>query len=150
MDNIKKFLVEAKKNTYANNSGQIDSSRLRSYDLKYSDEDYVYVDSYFGTHSFSGQEIIWHKEEPVWSMNYYGNVLSSDFKSSFLKEALMHPDLELPYRGQPLYRKGDYTYIMEIDGDFDKFSGYEKILFRDSLTYELFFHGGKIIDEHFD
>lgn len=54
MNNIKQFLIDEKK-TYANNTGQTDSSPLRSYDLKQSDGDYIYVDSQLGTHSFSGQ-----------------------------------------------------------------------------------------------
>lgn len=150
MDTIKQFLVNAKQNTYANNMGQADSSRPNSYDLKYCDGDFIYVDSYLGTHSFSGQEIIWSKNEPVWSMNYYGDVLNTDFNSSFLKAALMFPSLELPYRGKSFYRQDDYTYIMEVIGAFNKFSGSEKIFFKDLLTYELFSHGGKIIDNHFD
>lgn len=150
MKNIKQFLVDAKQNTYANNTGQTSSSRPNSYDLKYCEGDFIYLDSYLGTHSFSGQEIIWYKNEPVWSMNYYGDVLNTDFKSSFLKTALMFPSQELPYRGKEFYRQGDYTYIMEVDGEFHKFSGSEKIFFKELLTYELFFHGGKIIDKHFD
>ncbi|MFD1902695.1 DUF5680 domain-containing protein [Enterococcus termitis] len=94
--------------------------------MKYFQGDFVYLDSYVGTHSFSGQEIIWYNSKPVWSMNYYGDVLSSDFKSSFLKSALMFPSLELPCRGKTFYRQDDYTYIMEVDGEFNKFSGSEK------------------------
>jgi hypothetical protein len=150
MEEIKQFLVKAKQNTYANSTGQTVSSRPHSYDLEYSEEEFTYLDSYVGTHSFSGQEIIWKNQEPIWSMNYYGNVLHSSFKSSFLKAALMHPTTALPYRGKEFYREEEYTYLMEVTGNFDKFSGSEKIFFNDVLTYELFFHGGKIIDKHFD
>lgn len=83
--------------------------------------------------------MIWYQDEPVWSMNYYGDVLNAEFKSSFLKEAVMYPSIELPYRGKKFYRKDDYTYLMEVNGNFNKFSGVEKIFFEDSLTYELFF-----------
>lgn len=146
MDELKQFLVDAKKNTYANSSGKINSSRFKSYDLQYIDGDYVYLDSYFGTQSFSGQEIVWYKDEPVWSMNYYGDALSKEFKTSFLKEALMFPSIELPYRGQRFFQKDKFTYIMEVCGEFEKFTGSEKVFFEEKLTYELFFHGGKIID----
>ena len=150
MNTIKQFLVNAKKNTYANNTGQTSSSRPGSYDLQYSEGDLVYLDSYLGTHSFSGQEIIWYRKEPIWSMNYYGDVLNSNFKSSFLKSALMFPSVASPYRGKSFYREGDYTYVMDVIGHFEKFSGSEKIFSKDLLTYELFFHGGKIVDKHFD
>ncbi len=83
-------------------------------------------------------------------MNYYGDVLNPDFKSSFLKSALMSPSIELPYRGKLLFKQDDYTYTMNVNGNFDKFSGVEQVFFHDKLTYELFFHGGKIIDKHFD
>ncbi|WP_438762312.1 DUF5680 domain-containing protein [Enterococcus sp. AZ194] len=150
MENILTFLVKAKRETYANNTGQTDSSRLQSYDLQFAEGKYMYRDSYVGTHSFSGQEIVWYDKEPVWSMNYYGDVLDHKFKSSFLKSALMNPSEKLPYRGPRLLRKEAYTYVMDVSGDFDKFSGTEKIYFEDLLVYELFFHGGKIIDKHFD
>lgn len=149
MEAIKPFLVRAKQHTYANSTGKTSSSRLNSYDLEYEEDDFIYRDSYFGNLSFSGQEIVWYKNEPVWSMNYYGDVLSPKFNSSFLKSALMFPTIDLPYRGQTFYREDDYTYIMETTGNFNKFSGSEKIFFKDLLTYELFFHGGKIIDKNF-
>lgn len=147
---IRKFLVNAKQQTYANNTGQTNSSRIQSYDSEYVDGDFVYRDSYVGTHLFSGQEIVWYKKEPVWSMNYYGEVLNDSFKSVFLKAALMNPSEELPYRGASIYKEADYTYIMDVSGTFDKFLGMEKIFFQDKLVYELSFHGGKIIDKHFD
>ncbi|MFD2387357.1 DUF5680 domain-containing protein [Enterococcus rivorum] len=83
-------------------------------------------------------------------MNYYGQVIDNNFKNSFLKEALMHPSFDLPYRGREIYVKEDYTYKMDVSGDFSCFKGSEKIYFKNILTYALSFHGGKIIDKHFD
>ena len=58
MKNIIEFLLSAKQNTYANDSGQTKSSRPNSYDLEYSKDDYHCLDTYLGTHSFSGQEVL--------------------------------------------------------------------------------------------
>ncbi|MFD1902587.1 DUF5680 domain-containing protein [Enterococcus termitis] len=107
------------------------------------------MDSYVGTHSFSGQEIIWYNSKPVWSMNYYGDVLSSDFKSSFLKSALMFPSLELPCRGKHSIVRMITHILWKLMVSSISFR-VQKNLFKDLLTYELFFHGGKIIDNHFD
>ncbi|MDR0922254.1 MAG: DUF5680 domain-containing protein [Lactobacillales bacterium] len=144
------FLLRAKKNTYATSSGQMRSSRPSSYDYQYAEGDLLYIDSYLGTHLFSGEEAIWDKENPVWAMNYTGRVLNDHFSSSFLKKALTKPFKEYPYRGQPLFSEGDYTYIMEVAGVFEWFKGHEKIYYNGEIVYELEFHGGVVIDKHFD
>lgn len=102
---IIKFLLEAKKNTYAANTGQITSSRPASYDLSYEEGEYLYIDSYLGTHLFSGQEAVFKSGCPVWAMNYSGRVLSDNFQSKFLKNALMHPTQNFPYRGPKFFKK---------------------------------------------
>ena len=66
-------------------------------------------------------------------MNYYGQVIDNNFKNSFLKEALMHPSFDLPYRGREIYVKEDYTYKMEVSGDFSCFTGSEKFISKTSL-----------------
>lgn len=72
-------------------------------------------------------------------MNYYGDVLNPDFKSSFLKSALMSPSIELPYRGKLLFKQDDYTYTMNVNGNFDKFSGVEQVFFTINLLMNSFF-----------
>ncbi|MDR2977046.1 MAG: DUF5680 domain-containing protein [Streptococcaceae bacterium] len=150
MDKYIDFLLKAKKNTYANNSGQILSSRPSSYDQWYEEGDLTYIDSYLGTHLFTGEEAIWEANNPVWAMNYTGRVLSDNFSSKVFKRALMHPTAEYPYRGQPIYREEDYTYVMDVQGEFDWFAGKESMYYKEELVYELLFHGGKVIDKHFD
>lgn len=51
-------------------------------------------------------------------MNYYGRVLSDEFNSNFLKEALLTVNKKQPFRGQNCYQNGDYTYICKSNGDF--------------------------------
>lgn len=153
MENIKiiEFLLEAKRNTYAASQGKMDSSRPNSYDLSFEKGRLKYIDSYLGTHLFTGEEAIWEDECPIWAMNYSGRVLDeANFSSRFLKEALMHPNEEYPYRGLPLFKQGEYTYLMEVQGDFSWFTGRELIFKHSLLVYELNFHGGKVLDKHFD
>lgn len=99
---------------------------------------------------FSGEEAVWEAGNPIWAMNYSGRVISENFSSKHLKAALMHPTAEFPYRGQPIYHEGDYTYVMDVQGDFDWFSGKEMIYYKAELVYDLLFHGGKVLDKHFD
>lgn len=145
------FLIEAKKNTYASGFGKVDSSRPHSYDLEFNSGKYKYIDSYLGTHLFTGEEAIWNQLNPVWAMNYSGRVIIEEkFSSKFLKKALMDPTIDYPFRGKPFYSEGDYTYVMEANGDFSWFIGRELIFNKDELVYELNFHGGLVLDTHFD
>lgn len=150
-DVLIEFLIEAKKNTYASSTGKVASSRPNSYDLEFNLGELKYIDSYLGTHLFTGEEAIWNELKPVWSMNYTGRVLNEDkFSIDFLKKSLMEPTCLYPYRGKPIFKDGEYTYVMEVNGDFSWFVGREVIFFKDELIYELNFHGGLVLDKHFD
>ena len=80
------FLVKAKKATYANKTNKVNSSRKESHDYSYQENNYIYLDSFFGAENFSGQEIVYKDEKPCWSMNYYGRVIGKNFNGDFLKE----------------------------------------------------------------
>ena len=141
------FIVEAKKNTYACadsfNAARVASSRLRSKDLAYEAGDFKYWDTYVGGSYFSGTEVVWHKEVPVWSMNYAGRLLSGQL-DNFLMDALAQVNVEMPYRGPVFYRDGKYTYVNSVSGKLDWFQGAEKIYYDDEMIYELFYHGGMV------
>ncbi len=143
---VKEFLCRAKKETYAAGLGKIESTRPNSYDLEYNEGSLKYMDSYVGTEKFSGEEVVWIDENPIWAMNYTGRVIDRNFSSKFLKAALMNPTVEYPFRGQPLFQDGNYTYVMEVRGDFNWFDGRELIFYKDVLVYELNFHGGQVVD----
>jgi hypothetical protein len=89
------FLVETKVNTYAAQKGKIDSSRKGSHDLAYRKGGYSSVDSYFGEKDFSGAEIVYQEEKPIWSMNYYWKMLRDDVPRpprQFCASAQRHDD----------------------------------------------------------
>lgn len=139
------FLVKAKQSTYASKQNKIQSSRLDSHDYAYEDENYRYIDSFFGSSLFSGQEIVYHKDKVCWSMNYYGKVLNNHFSGDFLKEALLQVKAINPLRGPDIYQQGEYTYVCHVDGDKDMFCGTEDIYYQSTLVYQGYFHGGMIM-----
>ena len=136
------FLVKAKKATYANKTNKVNSSRKESHDYSYQENNYTYLDSFFGAENFSGQEIVYKDEKPCWSMNYYGRVIEENFNGDFLKEALLQVDEELPFRGPLFYQKGEYLYLLRIQGKIDFFQGVEEIYYQTYKVYEGFIQGG--------
>lgn len=142
--NIIKFLIRAKKATYAGKGAETVSSRPKSHDLTYSENDLMYYDTYLGGDRFAGEEAIWIDNIPYWSMNYAGRVTGDNFSGDFLKDALSHVNADKPFRGPEMYSDGDYTYFCEVNGDFEWFQGNENISFKGRIIYECFFHGGII------
>ena len=53
------FLIRAKQATYAGKGAETVSSRVKSHDLVYSEEDYMYYDTYLGGDKFAGEEALW-------------------------------------------------------------------------------------------
>lgn len=143
--NIRPFLIRAKKNTYAAGENEILPTKPNSHDFQYEEKDYLYRDSYLGNQKFIGEECVWIKENPVWAMNYYGQSLNDNFNAAFLKEALSHVSENMPFRGPELYQKGDYIYQCQIQGDFEDFIGEEKIFCRQEKTYVCHFQGGSLL-----
>jgi len=54
--NVIKFLIKAKKATYAGKGAQTASSRPNSHDLQYSEGQLKYIDTYLGGSKFAGEE----------------------------------------------------------------------------------------------
>ncbi len=138
------FLIKAKQATYAGKGAETTSTREKSHDLIYSDGDYMYYDTYLGTGKFAGEEALWVKGIPFWSMNYIGRVTGDNFSGDFLKEALLRVPEDKPFRGPEHYTDGDYTYHCEVDGSFEWFQGRETIYYKGTEIYECIFHGGLV------
>lgn len=138
------FLIKAKTSTYANKQHKSQQLRADSHDYSYEENDYKYCDSFFGRSYFSGQEVVYIKDAVCWSMNYYGNVLSEQFKGDFLKDALMNVTNKQPFRGPELYQKGEYIYISHTLGTMSSFEGHEEIYYKTQKIYEGKYHGGII------
>ena len=141
------FVAEAKKNTYANfSAGKVDPSRPASTDLAHESSDFKYLDTFVGGANFSGTEVVYHKNTPVWSMNYIGRQLSGEVNHTidFLTKVLANVNLTMPYRGPEFLHDGKFIYVNSVNGDFNWFQGFEKIYYECKHVYELVYHGGII------
>ncbi|MDH4330558.1 MAG: DUF5680 domain-containing protein [Candidatus Moranbacteria bacterium] len=150
MNNLKKFIIKAKINTYASN-GEGGEKRLSdgSKELSFKEGDLLYVDRYYGSDPFSGEEVVFESSKAVWIMNYYGKCLGGEVLKdeiySFLKKALREVDFENPYRGPLNFCEGDLYYKNKVNGNFEYFHGEEKIFYGKKLVYELTYHGGRVV-----
>lgn len=145
MQDIRNFLVRAKKDTYITGENAVESTQPGSHDFRYEDGAYLYVDTYFGGQKFVGGERVWVSNSAVWAMNYCGQSLNENFDINFLKEALSHMSVSMPLRGPEFYQRGDYIYLCQTRGDFEYFAGEERIYCRQERTYICTFHGGAIL-----
>ncbi len=151
-DDLYNFLVEAKKNTYANENVKKDlSSRKGSFDYEYSNDKMIYHDTYFGGTKFMGEEVVYSSgDTPIWGMNYYGvtlnESLSEEAIDNALRPALMKvgEDDVLPLRGPKEYMNNGYRYTFEVSGSLEYFEGIETIFKGDEKIYILKCHGGVI------
>ncbi len=146
------FLIEAKKQTYANKKvKKQEPSRRGSYDYEYSKGNMVYHDTYFGGINFMGEEVVYEKfDTPIWGMNYYGitldESLSDEVYTKVLRPALMQvgSDDLIPVRGPREYTNGEYKYTFDVSGDLNYFEGEEVIYKNNKRVYVLKCHGGVI------
>ena len=141
---LRRFLMRAKKRTYASGQNTAPPSRPQSHDFRYSEQDYLYIDTYLGSRNFTGEEAVWIRDTPVWALNYYGVSLDETFYSAFLKEALSQVPAELPLRGPEYFRNEDFTYVCRTQGTLGQFQGEEAIYCREVRIYTCLFHGGRL------
>jgi len=148
---LEKFLIEAKKQTYANeNVEKVANSRLNSRDYEYKKDNMIYHDTYFGGTRFIGEEVVYIDNEIYWAMNYYGvtldETLGEEAMDNALRPALMKvgEDNIIPVRGPKEFSSGEYKYIFNVEGDINYFNGTETIYKGNTKIYELKCSGGLI------
>jgi len=132
---LAKFLVEAKKNTYAADGKEVGPERKGFKEFEYRRGKWYYKDSYVGFFMAHGQEVVRYEEKPVWVMSYSGG-MKEDFQNdiefaketfSFLKKALSKVEESRPFRGPRLFEKNGFIYMNEYYGDIKNFRGIELI-----------------------
>lgn len=146
------FLIEAKKETYANeNVEKVKSTRRGSHDYEYTKDNWTYHDTYFGGTDFQGQEVVYQQEDtPIWGMIYYGKTLdeslSEEAMDKALRPALMQvgQDDVIPVRGPKEFENQGYQYTFKVTGDLTSFEGEETIEKEENKVYTLKCHGGII------
>lgn len=146
------FLIEAKKETYANeNVEKVKSTRRGSHDYEYTKDNWTYHDTYFGGTDFQGQEVVYRQDgTPIWGMIYYGKTLdeslSEEAMDKALRPALMQvgQDDVIPVRGPKEFENQGYQYTFKVTGDLTSFEGEETIEKEGNKVYTLKCHGGII------
>lgn len=150
LSQLAKFLVEAKKNTWAKDG-----------DLKFKKGPLSYEDIYSGYYTFAGQEFVRLDGKLIWTMTYsggmhpkhHGNKKFTDKTYAFLREALSHITKEEPFRGPGLfpadYQGKEFHYIARTRGDIRQFEGVESITHRKGKgpTYALNYNGCLIVNK---
>lgn len=153
MVNIEKFLIEAKKQTYANETVEkVANTRQNSKDYEYKKDKMVYHDTDFGGTKFIGEEVVYVDNKTYWAMNYYGVTLDETLKEEAmdkaLRPALMNVGKDkdiIPVRGPKEWVNGEYKYSFNVIGDINYFSGIETIYKNNKKIYELKCNGGLIM-----
>lgn len=143
---LKQFIIKAKINTYASNEeGEEKILSDGSKKLIFKDGDFRYTDNYFGSESFIGKEVVFYKNNAVWTMNYSGEIISEIILKkeiyNFLKESLKKIPLSKPFRGPSSFKKGDFKYINQSKGNLQNFTGKEYILYKNKKVYKLSYQG---------
>ena len=153
MDNrsLHDFIVRAKAATYVGDGQPAPSCRPGSHDLKFIDGDWAYLDSYFGGRDFIGEEVVYYNGKPVWAMNYYGRILRADLitpsqAGQVIKASLSKMYLEGRFLGGFEHQHDGFFYTDTNEGDATSFRGREFITRLGETAYELFYHGGLILD----
>ena len=148
LKDLTRFIVKAKRSTFASDGVSAPSSYMGSHDLAFADGAWSYHDSFFGVQDFIGREIVFYGGEPVWGMAYFGRVLKQGIPKkrlwSFLKAALLNTYSEDRFLGPSTYAEAEWKYEDVNEGDTARFSGKEVILLSGKPVYELDYFGGLI------
>lgn len=157
MQALGKFLIEAKKQTYASgNEAKVKSTREGSNDYRYTremgGEKMAYHDCYFGGVKFIGEEVVYCGEgAPKWGMNYRGETLNAELSEAAM-DAVLRPALAkvgedesvLPVRGPKHFERDGFVYEFAAEGDLASFRGEEKVSKNGEIIYRLICNGGMI------
>jgi len=141
LQNLQKFLVKAKKYTYA--SGE-ENKKIKEIDhsttLIFEEWDWKYHDNYFGWEPYGGRELVFFQDKPVYIMTYYWRVNEevSDVGDLYkiLQEALTLIPESNPYRWPEKYINWDYAYSNKFIWNVDNFSGEEIIEYKSEEVYK--------------
>jgi len=153
LEELAKFLVKAKTNTYAAGGKEIAPQRPGFKELEFSEGDWKYRDSYAGFYFAPGQEIVRFKEQPIWTMAYSGGMLPehhghqdlAKLTFAFLKKALMLVKESKPFRGPDKFDEAGFAYLALNEGDITEFKGVELIWQKGNLVFKQNYIGGLIV-----
>ena len=155
LTDLNSFLGRAALKTYAGGGAEVDPEEAGFKELEFRDGDWYYKDSYSGFFQSWGRETVWHEDKPVW-MQIYGGGMTEKFQTNtkfahetfdFLKKALSAGEKQNQFqpRGPQSFTDSDWKYACEWTGDITRFTGHEKILFKEEIVFTHDFLGGLIL-----
>lgn len=143
---IKEFLSKCRTKTYASGIEAEEVDGGKSYSIK--EGNLEYRDRYFDQKLvFQGQEVLMERGIPIWSMSYRGAAIEgADTKEvfGFLQKILREHSEEVRLPGEKKYQDSDWRYEDKCEGDFNEFSGEEKIYKNNKLVHWMKYFGGEI------
>lgn len=136
------FIVEANKNTWAADSGEVQPERPGYKELEYKNGLWRLRDSYTGYFRAPGMTTVYYRDQPAWTMQYGGHGLTEGYEAKvkeiygFLKQALMRVTPEMPFRGPEEYIDGNKRYAFKLlNGDITDGLWREEITESGLLTF---------------
>lgn len=145
LDDLKEFLVEARRATYAGGGVPVDNSKLQgAKEFVHIKGDWYYQDIYFaGLKNLIGQEVVYYNQKPIWSMVYFGDQIKEE-TAEFLKAVLSESTESCRVGNRFETKKKSYTYEDFGEGTLEKFFGEERINYQTKNIYKLKYQGGFI------
>lgn len=147
---LKEFLLVVARNGYGNPQTEITKADDGASIITCRTGDWQLVDTFYGGHPYSGQEIAYRQNQPVWAMQYRGWVTAgTDWAPiyDFLKTALLTAPADHPWRGPKTLRQKDLVYSNRWQGTIDNFDGQEAISQNGRQVYHGLYFGG-LIDQN--
>ncbi len=144
-EELKKFISESRRNTYAGEGGLIEKPFLEgSHQLEYKEGKYFYRDIFFsGKENFIGQEVVYFNDSPIWSMVYSGSAEPKE-TTPFLKKSLSILSDKCRFNENCEFNENDFRYKNKGEGRIEQFGGEEQIFLKDISVYKLNYHGGLV------
>lgn len=151
LDQLNAFIVRAKAATYVGFGERSLSYRPGSHDLQFHEGAFSYLDSYFGSADFIGQEVVYFEGKPIWAMNSYGRILDPTPIAPWRAGQVIQESLSAMYEqgrflGGFQHTSGDCQYFDTSEGELTCFTGREWITREGVRVYELVYHGGLVKD----
>jgi hypothetical protein len=146
-EELKKFIAEARKNTYAGGGKPVEKPLSKdSCQLEYRKGGYFYRDIYFpGKDNFIGQEVVYLKDKPIWSMVYCGSAEPPEVRN-FLKKSLTNLAEKCRFNEECEFGEGGLKYENEGEGTLEQFHGKESVSAKGEKVYRLRYQGGSIVE----
>lgn len=153
VEELESFYIEAGMSTYASGKEPEDMpERLGFKEFVFKKGDWDYRDSYTGFYRSFGTEVIKFKDKPVFIVQYGGGI-EQEYEEiaketyEFLKEALSKKTPIFSARGSSIFRKDEWFYKYDQEGDITNFNGFEKIFRNGELIFTHRVCGGLIVSK---